>query len=256
MSAHKDCRGLSGLPHFADLPDDTRTALQNFCQLRTYRAGQTIFDAGGTPPYIGCVLNGFLRMQKTLYDGRQHIVGLLVEGDMFGRAFDGGPVQFAVEAATDAEVCAFQSASFEDLLVRSSELERLVMLNFLNELDRARDWIVITSGKRVTARLAGFLLMICTRFAKVDHLLQVRAHALEVKIPISRIDLAHLLGTSTESISRAFHALAGNGWINIQRPDVIEVFDLEALCREVGDEGTTSYTSVKALIENWERTKD
>ena len=70
------------------------------------------------------------------------------------------------------------------------------------------------------------------------------------------IDLVHFLGTSTESISRAFHGLACNGWINIQGPDVIEVLDLEALCNEFRDEGTNSYTSVKALMDNWKRRKD
>jgi len=132
----------------------------------------------------------------------------------------------------------------------------MVMLNVLNELDRARDWIIVVSGQRVTARLSGFLLMICTRFANVDHLLHFRAETLEIKIPVRRVDLAHLLGTSPESISRAFHALANKGCITIRQPNMIEVLDLDALCAEAGDDGTTSYASLKAFIDNWEHRGD
>ena len=152
--------------------------------------------------FIGCVLTGILRMQKTLADGREHIVGLLVEGDLFGRAFDGA-AEFSIEAATEVEFCAFPKTKFETLLTQSPDLERAVLLNITNELDRAREWLIILSNQKI----AGFLLLMCSRFHDIDHILQLGPDGLEVKIPINRGDLAHLLGTRPESISRALHSL-------------------------------------------------
>lgn len=240
--------GLRGLCQFSGLQPDTQEKLIGICRMRRYSAGQTVAFDGDEPDFIGCVKSGFLRMQKTLSDGRQHIVGLLVEGDMFGRVFD-GPLHFAIEAATDAEICAFQRAQFEDILAHAPDLERVVLLNILNELDRARDWMVILSSQKVSSRVAGFLLIVCSRFASVDHLLQARDDGLDVKIPIGRADLAHLLGTRPESISRAIHALANAGCIEIVKPDLIRIFDFEALAAEAGDSELGSNPNLKELLQ-------
>jgi CRP/FNR family transcriptional regulator len=173
-------------------------------------------------------------MQKYLPDGRQHVVGLLVEGDMFGRAFD-GDMHFSLEAATDAEVYTFPRPTFESILLRSPELDRLLLLNLLNELDRARDWMIILANSKVRGRLAGFLLLLCTRFGHVPNMISVANERLRVQIPLSRPDVAHLLGTRIESVSRGFHALANDGLIEILRPDLIELCNLEELAEEAGE---------------------
>ncbi|SFB82675.1 Crp/Fnr family transcriptional regulator [Tropicimonas isoalkanivorans] len=226
---------LTKVARFDRLDSGVRDALEAICRTHRYRAGQTVARSGETLDTIGCVRSGFLRMQKRLADGRQHVVGLLVEGDMFGRVFDGA-LHFAIEAATEAEVCTFRRAPFEELLVRMPDLERMVLLNILNELDRARDWMIILSCPRVSGRIAGFLLVLCSRFAGIDHLFRAGRRGPEVRIPISRADLAHLLGTRPESISRGFHALAEAGYIEILRPDRIGIRDLTALAAEAGDD--------------------
>lgn len=238
---------LDTLIREAGLSDDAVATLRDICSLRRYAAGQTVAEAGEEPGFVGCVQTGVLRMQKTLHDGRQHIVGLLVEGDVFGRAL-GGPLDLAIEAATDTEVMAFRRAPFEALLLRSPELDRLVILNVMNELDRARDWMIILGTPRIRERLAGFLLVLCTRFCSVDHLLRPRNGSLDVKVPISRTDLAHLLGTRPESISRAFHALADTGCIGIRQPDLIEIRDLDALAAEAGEDELRGSNTLNSLL--------
>ena len=240
---------LSGLPLFCELRPDVRSALQEICFVKRYSAGQTVAEEGEPTDFVGCVLSGFLRMQKTLADGRQHIVGLIVEGDLFGRVFD-HKVGFAIEAATDVEFCAFPRRDFEAILTRYPEFDRVVLLNILNELDRARDWMVILSNQTVASRVAGFLLMMCTRFARVDHILTSSANGIEVKIPISRTDLAHLLGARTESISRGLHALADDGDIEILAPDRILIRDFEALAARTGEEGMEFFATLKDALRS------
>jgi CRP/FNR family transcriptional regulator len=240
---------LRRLRRFSDLDETTLRELSAICRLRTYAAEEVVAQEGDGCGYIGCVNDGFLRMQKTLADGRQQIVGLLVEGDMFGQAF-ATPQNFSIEAATGTEVWAFQRADFEALMLRAPDLERAVLLNILNELDRARDWMVIVSGQRVTGKLAGFLLVMCSTFAEIDHILQRSSDgvALEINIPISRTDLAHLLGSRPESISRAFHALQEDGDIVILRPDRIRVRDLEGLADKSGDPDLLFNTNLRNLV--------
>jgi len=240
-------RCLLGSAAFPEILPETKAALDAMCRMQRYRAGQTVIQEGETTDLIGCVLTGILRMQKTLADGRQHIVGLLVERDMFGRVF-GGSNEFAIEAASDVEFCAYPRGAFEDLLMRSPDLDRAVLLNILNELDRARDWLIILSNQKIVARVAGFLTLMCSRFAYVDHLLQARDEGLEVKIPIGREDLAHLLGTRPESISRAIHWLEDEGDIRILEPNRILIRDLQSLARRAGEDEIESIPSLKDLL--------
>lgn len=238
---------LAKLPPFRDLPASVSKKLADISRLIRYRAGQTVAHDGEKTSFIGCVGEGVLRMQKTLPDGRQHIVGLLVEGDMFGRVLD-GPLHFAIEAATDVSVCAFKRRPFEALLEQSPELERSVLLNILNELDRARHWMLILSQRKVSSRIAGFLLMLCTELDQAAAAVGPEHGAVDVTIPISRTDLAHLLGSRPESISRALHALADAGWIEMKTPYQIRILDIDALVAQSGEEDPISIEVLEELF--------
>ena len=238
---------LLRFPQLSSLSANVSDRLRGLCRLHSYTSNQTVMGAGEHAKSIGLVSEGILRMEKTLLDGRHHIVGLLVEGDIFGRVFD-GPNEYAIEAATDAKVVYFPRAQFESLLAESPELERAVMLNLLHELDRARDWMLIVSSPKIRTRLAGFLMMLCTRFGDIDHILVASGERLRINIPINRSDLASLLGTRAESISRAFHALADEGLIAIQQPNQIDILDLQGLGDEAGEDFLESGPSLTALL--------
>ncbi|MCX8228262.1 MAG: Crp/Fnr family transcriptional regulator [Sulfitobacter sp.] len=228
-------RDFRDLPSFSDLDPPALAALNAAARLVIYRAGQTVLFEGQEFDFVGVVASGALRIQKTLLDGRHSIVGLWVQGDILGCTID-GVSEFAIEAATDAEVFAFPRAQFEALLDEFPDLDQAVLLNILNELDRARDCIVIVSDQKIINRVAGFLLMMCKRFRGVEHLVEAGQNGIAIKIPVSRVDLAHLLGTRPESISRAFHALADNGDIDIMAPDLILIKDVSALAAKAGEE--------------------
>lgn len=248
-------RALKSLANLSELPDQVIQELSKICVRRRYGAGQTIAEIDGTWEFIGIVGDGILRLQKAMLDGRQHIVGLLVEGDMFGRIFNEA-LHFSIEAATDAEVFTFRRRQFENMLVRTPELDKLLLQNVLSELDRARDWMIILSYPKIRARLAGFLLLFCTRFQAVDHLITVVDCSIRIHIPLSRPDMAHLLGTRVESISRALHALADDGLIEILRPDLIEVRRLEALFEEAGESEFGRPASLKRLARAVRKSSD
>lgn len=245
-SLEKSC-AFRGIPQFADLPEHVRSDLAAMCQSRTYQAGEVIVEIGTHSPFIGIVRDGMLRMQKSLPDGRQHVVGLLVVGDMFGRVFDGN-MHFSVEAATGATVFQLQRPAMEELLLRSPELDRVLLLNMMSELDRARDWMIILANPKVRGRLAGFLLLLCTRFGSAETFVRMEDGALHIRIPLARTDLAHLLGTRVESVSRGFHALANDALIEILRPDLMAIRQIDALIDEVGDPDLVDQEALRTMI--------
>ncbi|TCM77336.1 Crp/Fnr family transcriptional regulator [Rhodovulum steppense] len=216
----------------ADMPDAQLHGLQGIARLRDIPRGGVVVTEGGRPDEIGYLIHGALGMQKQLPDGRVHIIGLLVPTDMYGRLFD-GPAAYDIVALTDARVLAFPRDAFERILVSSPEIERRFLVNVLDELDSAREWILLMGGHKIVERLASFLLILLRRMLRGGRH-RVPGAPVTVRIPIRRVDLAHYLGTTPESVSRALHELEGQGLVRLRDAYEIEIADLPGLVRVSG----------------------
>jgi CRP/FNR family transcriptional regulator len=236
---------VEDLPGFSDLPETLRAELDAMVRRRTFPAGQTVMVAGTRAEYIGCVRRGIVRMVRRELDGHEQVVGLLAEGDMFGRVFH-GVLRFDKEAVTDAEIYAFPRGPFEALASRWPELDRLLMSSISNELDHARDWLLLVSKDTVIEQVAGFLVVLCRRWESFAGVAQIEQGKLLVRVPIGRTDLGSLLGARSESLSRGVHALADKGVIAIRNPREFEILDLRALLELADDDQVTE----TGLLEN------
>jgi len=216
-----------------------RQAIARIASLRSLRAGETLVAAGAVPRHLGYVLTGTLGMKKTLPDGRAHIIGLLLPTDMFGRIFDGGS-GYALEALTDAEVFCLERLPFERILRGEPAIERAFLVNVLDELDAARAWIMLMSGRRVLDRLAAFLLLLAQRGSGLRAAAGPdTVPATTVQLPVRQVELAQHLGARPESLSRALHALQARGVIRSTGPRQLQIID-HALLAELAGQGTGS----------------
>lgn len=203
------CRGVA---------PEIKRQLERLSRIKRYRAGEVIVGEREDIPFVGYVVGGVLRMQKTMLDGRQQIVGLLLPTDMFGRVF--APVSnVSVEAATPATLCCFNRLSFEGLLARFPDLEHSVLISTQNELRAAQDWITLLGCQSVKERLAAFLVIIQCRSRKSS------PSADEIAVPINRRDMAAYLGTTVESISRSIQEMAREGVLRIVDTQHFKILD-------------------------------
>ena len=222
--------GLARLPQWVDvLPTQMQDELRTIGTRRQFSAGNIVVEDGDDDNYVGFLLSGLLALTKILPDARRHIVGMLVPGDMYGRLFE-GPSPVRVEALSDAEVLSFPREHLESLLSDSPDAERLFLAGLLDELEAAREWVLVLGGPKVVQRVAAFLL-ISSRREIFDR--QKRGRMLDgpvnLRVQIKRVDLAHYLGARPESLSRAFHELEDEGIIRINDPYDFDVLDLDAL---------------------------
>jgi cAMP-binding proteins - catabolite gene activator and regulatory subunit of cAMP-dependent protein kinases len=213
------------------LPADLRNDMLAIWEREKVPVGHILIEENAEAERIGFVLDGLLAMVKTLPDGRRHIIGLLTPADLFGRAFN-GKSGYRIEALTDAELLTCPRTPFEELLTRSPEAERLFLLNVLDELDAAREWVMVLGSGKVVQRVASLLLILCRH--KVQGAIAPRA-PINLHIQLKRVDIAHLLGTSPESLSRSFKQLERDGIIAINTPYNMDVLDLCELTEAVGN---------------------
>ncbi|MGO4915494.1 Crp/Fnr family transcriptional regulator [Pseudogemmobacter sp. W21_MBD1_M6] len=229
-------RGAKGT-HLADLfammSPATRDKIGKISRVKTIAAGKIMIEDGEETDHVGYVLDGMMCMTKLLQDGRKHIIGLLVPTDMYGHLFDGAS-SYQVEALTETQIFCLDRVPFEKILKETPEIERMFLVNVLDELDAAREWILLLGARKVIERVASFLLILIRRRSRLIGSAGLEDHPIAIHIPIRRIDLAHYLGTRPESLSRALHELDAIGVIKIHDPSHLEVMDLAALIDAAG----------------------
>jgi len=212
------------------LPQNVTEKLLSQATLRDVGVGDTLIERGVPSEFVGYVMDGTLAMVQILQDGKKHIVGLLVPTDIFGRLFD-GPSNYQIEALSPARVLCFPRGFFERLLRENPEAERLFLVHLLDEVDAAREWLLLISGRKVVNRLASFL-SILQRRAKFKWVGEQSI----LHVPLSRKDLAHYLGTRPETLSRAYHELERMKVLRIVDPNHFEIVDEQALIDASGDD--------------------
>ncbi|MDN2568297.1 Crp/Fnr family transcriptional regulator [Aquibium sp. A9E412] len=208
---------------------------ERLSHIRTFRAGETVVGETEEAGFVGNVVSGVLRAQKTMADGRQQIVGLLMPSDMFGRVF-ARTSQVGIEAATDATLCCIDRHAYEALLARHPELEHRMLLAVLDELDAARDWMLLLGCQSVPERIASFLLILCRRMRNRGCRHGSADGRFILGVPISRRDMAAYLGTTVETISRIVHEMARRRILRIIHPQTFEVLDHARLVDMAGRE--------------------
>jgi len=223
------------------LPTEVTQQLLSQAVLRDVTAGEMILERGMRSEKVGYLLDGTLAMVQTFEDGRKHIVGLLVPTDIYGRLFD-GPSNYRIEALSPTRLLCFPREFFEQVLRDNPEAERLFLVHLLDEVDAAREWLLLLSGRKAVNRLASFLTILLRR-SKFKRI----AGRAEVHVPLSRKDLAQYLGSRPETLSRAFHDLQRKGILRIIDPYHFEIIDEGALVGAAGDDLIIENTKVTGL---------
>jgi len=225
----------AGHPHLATALDALSPAVRDqfsrTARLCAVRKGDIIVEDGVVSADVGYVLEGSLGMTKALADGHVHVIGVLLPTDMFGRLFD-GPNSHRLEALSDGQLLCFARAPFEALLREAPELERMFLVSVLDELDVAREWVLVLNGTRVVERVAAFLIILARRKGMLAD--EAAPSPVTIQMPLARADFARCLGVRPESLSRALHRLARQGMIGILDADRFEILDLPALVAASG----------------------
>lgn len=215
---------------FQTLSPSARTELMSAATFRNVSAGAMLISVGTTSADLGYVISGTLAMTRIVDDCRKHIIGLHGPTDLYCRLLDGA-CDYSIEALTDAQVCCFDRAKFEHILRQQPEAERLFLAHIMEQLDNARDWLILISERKVIHRSAALLAMLARRAGPLAF-----SDPTAVRLPLRRKELAQYLGTTPESLSRSFHQMQKLGIITIIDPQNFLILDLATLAELSGND--------------------
>ena len=210
---------------------------------RDFEPGQEIVGEGERIKSLGSIVSGVVALQKTLEDGRRQMVGLLFASDFIGRPLRPEAPYDAI-AITPVRMCLFQRSAFEDVLTRNTSLERRLLEMTLDELDAARDWMLLLGRKTAQEKLASFLLILARREALLaKHEVGVGE---SYAIPLTREQIAEFLGLTIETVSRQFTSLRKKGLIELPDKRSFIMRDMTGMSDLAGEELLVPPTSASA----------
>ena len=209
--------------------DDELALLEGMKSYTSFEAGQPIIWRGDELSHFSSIVSGIASLSRTLEDGRTQMVGLLLPSDFIGRP-GREMVDFDVTAVTDVTLCRFQRKPFETLVEEVPHISQRVMEMALDELNAAREWMVLLGRKTAREKIATFIEMIIRRDSVPLH--TQTNHVL----PLTREEIANFLGLTLETVSRQFSALKKAGVIEFADRRSFVIRDLEALHIATGDD--------------------
>lgn len=216
----------------SSLTDHELHALSDLGRRRTVPQGQVVTWAGDLVTSFANVVSGALKVAAATADGREQIVGLLFAGDFVGQMFT-DEASLTVTALTETSLCSFPRAGFERELDAHSPMERMVLERTVASLNEARERMLSLGRRTAQERVAGFLVQLADRSGT-----RRDDGATDVSIPMSRSEMADMLGLTIETISRQLTRLKAAGLILVAKGERgCSVPDLRRLRRLANPDG-------------------
>jgi CRP/FNR family transcriptional regulator, dissimilatory nitrate respiration regulator len=210
----RQCQLFSGLPE-EQLHEVTAIGFE-----KSFGRGESVFFEGDDCNGLYIITSGKVKVYKMSPDGKEQILHIFGPGEVFGEVpvFYGKPFPASAECLAKSQLLFFPRQKFIDLVYANPSIA-LNMLAFLSmRLRRFTTQIENLSLKEVPGRLAGYLLFLQEEQGNRDC----------VELEISKGQLASLLGTIPETLSRIFAKMTDEGLIEVDGRK-IHIKDKEAL---------------------------
>lgn len=203
-------------------PDEALDRLAGLSAPQQLEAGETFLAEGERATHFFAITAGSVKVFKLLPDGRRQVTGFLFQGDFLGLAFNNS-YTYSAEALTDTTICRMPRRQFEGMVETYPAMERRLRAMASNELAAAQEQMVMLGRKTAQERVASFLLGLIRRQERQGR------DGKAIRLTMTRTDIADYLGLTTETVSRTFTSLRGDGHIELDGTTLVRVLDRAAL---------------------------
>ena len=219
---------------FRELTEEEMDQLASIAVRRSFGKKEIIFTEGTEVEAIYFVSSGLVKTFKTDESGRERIVSILREGEMFPHTvlFSGQPYPASAETIVPSVLIALPARPFEFFLEQHSAPAIRIIRDMSNKimalqkrLQEAGAFDAHDRGLRFLADLA-------------EHCGERRGEAIYIRLPLTHQDIASAIGTSRETVSRLLNRLKREGILEAGRSGIV-IRDPEALRREMGEAAST-----------------
>jgi CRP/FNR family transcriptional regulator len=205
---------------FNGLPAEQLRALSKIVERPSFTRGQPIFAEGQKANGFYVLRTGRVKIYKLSSDGKEQILHIFGPGEPFGEVpvFTGDRFPAHADALEKSEAFFFPRQAFMELIRLDPSLTMNMLAILSQRLKYFTQLVESLSLKEVPQRLAAYLLFL----GEADH------QAERLELDIAKGQLASLLGTIPETLSRILNKMSNQGFIRVDGR-LIKVLDRKAL---------------------------
>jgi len=215
---------MQRVPVYRRLSEEDRAELAAVCQAQEYDRGDVVFAEGDRAEDFFTVVEGRVKVIKGTPDGKIVILEIFGPGDPVGAVavYEDLPYP-ATAVAMEPTICLrLPKTDFYGLLESRPSLVRGLLLALTHRLVLLTNRLAERTGGRVETRFARMFLKLA------DDIGRPHESGLFIPMPLSRQDLADLLGTTVETSIRIMSRWGKDDIVQTLK-DGFLVADIEAL---------------------------
>jgi CRP-like cAMP-binding protein len=180
--------------------------LSNERKKREYNKKSEVFRKGDIPNYLFFVLSGKVKEFKTNDDGKELIIGIYGTGEFFGyeALLENSEYRESATAIENSELALIPKKDFFSLLYSNRDVANKFIEVLSNKISEKEERLLNLAYNSVRQRTAEALITLYDKYGQ------------QPEISISRDDLAHMVGTATESVIRVLSDFKDEKVIDIQ----------------------------------------
>lgn len=199
---------INKMPAFNGLSENQLSEIQRIAVDRRTNKGEMIFFEGDEGDGFYVIVEGQVKVFKLSPDGKEQILHIFGPGDPVGEVavFAGHSFPANAEAIAAARLLFFPRTAFLGLISANPSLALKMLAVLSMRLRQFTIQVENLSLKEVPGRLASYLIVLS----------EEQKDAQTVTLPISKGQLASLLGTIPETLSRIFAKMSAQGLIDVQ----------------------------------------
>ena len=203
---------ISEIPLFSGLDADQLAGVRQISVDRFYDRGRTVFTDGDDADGFYIVADGRVKIFKVSPDGKEQIFHIYGPGKPFGEVpvFSGGKFPASAQTLVKSHLLYLSRASFLEMIAANPSLSLNMLAVLSGRLRQFTLQVENLSLKEVPGRLASYLLLLSEEEGGRD----------QVTLSISKGQLASLLGTIPETLSRIFARMSDQGLIAVAGKDI------------------------------------
>jgi CRP/FNR family transcriptional regulator, dissimilatory nitrate respiration regulator len=211
---------IASIPLFEGLAPPQLAELSAISVEKKFTKGEMIFSEGDAGNGFYVVVTGTVKIFKSSIDGKEKILHIFGPGEPFGEVpvFTGKPFPANAQAIAGSRLLFFPINEFVRLITENPSLALSMLAVLAMRLRQFAAQIEQLSLKEVPARLASYLL----------YLSEEQENPQEVTLSISKGQLASLLSTMPETLSRIFSRMSRGELIDVNGR-LIRLMDREGL---------------------------
>mgnify|MGYP002629127012 CR=1 FL=1 len=208
---------LAAIDELSALTDENIELFNSKVTCKRYKAGQTIFMQDDACEGLYFVEQGLIAVRKVDREGRTAVVRLGFKGDTLGYR----PMlakehhRASADVIKAATVCFIDSKTMLDILYHNPDLGMKFLERMAKALGDVEERFFEVAALNVRIRLVHLLLLLYNRFGRISS-----DGMLILELPLTRRDMASMIGAQPESVSRTIHDLQAEGLANFSGRNV------------------------------------